>query len=245
KGMWSELASASSRTYYNVYGPTECTVDATLARITAEHAPHIGGPLANVRAYVLNERLSPAPVGVRGELYIGGAGVARGYLNRPELTRERFIDDPFVAGGRLYRTGDLARWRTDGRLEYLGRNDFQVKIRGFRIELGEIEAQLAKVAGVREVVVLARDSASEVHDSATEHATPDAPSPETATATEKRLVAYYTGDADVAALRAQAAQHLPSYMVPSAYVRLDAWPLTPNGKLDRRALPAPADDAYA
>ncbi|AIV67997.1 D-alanine--poly(phosphoribitol) ligase, subunit 1 [Burkholderia pseudomallei MSHR62] len=257
EGMWSELASASSRTYYNVYGPTECTVDATLARITAEHAPHIGGPLANVRAYVLNERLSPAPVGVRGELYIGGAGVARGYLNRPELTRERFIDDPFVAGGRLYRTGDLARWRTDGRLEYLGRNDFQVKIRGFRIELGEIEAQLAKVAGVREVVVLARDSASEVHDSATEHATPNAlsPSPETstataaatatATATEKRLVAYYKGDADVAALRAQAAQHLPSYMVPSAYVRLDAWPLTPNGKLDRRALPEPADDAYA
>ncbi|KGV20324.1 non-ribosomal peptide synthetase [Burkholderia pseudomallei] len=245
EGMWSELASVSSRTYYNVYGPTECTVDATLARITAEHAPHIGGPLANVRAYVLNERLSPAPVGVRGELYIGGAGVARGYLNRPELTRERFIDDPFVAGGRLYRTGDLACWRTDGRLEYLGRNDFQVKIRGFRIELGEIEAQLAKVTGVREVVVLARDSAAAVRDSATEHAAPDAPSPETATATEKRLVAYYTGDADVAALRAQAAQHLPSYMVPSAYVRLDAWPLTPNGKLDRRALPAPADDAYA
>ncbi|AHE30152.1 non-ribosomal peptide synthetase [Burkholderia pseudomallei] len=245
EGMWSELASASSRTYYNVYGPTECTVDATLARIKAEHAPHIGGPLANVRAYVLNERLSPAPVGVRGELYIGGAGVARGYLNRPELTRERFIDDPFVAGGRLYRTGDLARWRTDGRLEHLGRNDFQVKIRGFRIELGEIEAQLAKVAGVREVVVLARDSAAAVRDNATEHAAPDAPSPETATATEKRLVAYYKGDADVAALRAQAAQHLPSYMVPSAYVRLDAWPLTPNGKLDRRALPAPADDAYA
>ncbi|WP_438289008.1 non-ribosomal peptide synthase/polyketide synthase [Burkholderia pseudomallei] len=257
EGMWSELASVSSRTYYNVYGPTECTVDATLARITAEHAPHIGGPLANVRAYVLNERLSPAPVGVRGELYIGGAGVARGYLNRPELTRERFIDDPFVAGGRLYKTGDLARWRTDGSLEYLGRNDFQVKIRGFRIELGEIEAQLAKVAGVREVVVLARDSAAAVRDSATEHATPNAlsPSPETstataaatatATATEKRLVAYYKGDADVAALRAQAAQHLPSYMVPSAYVRLDAWPLTPNGKLDRRALPEPADDAYA
>ncbi|CAJ5034296.1 syringomycin synthetase [Burkholderia pseudomallei] len=241
EGMWSELASASSRTYYNVYGPTECTVDATLARITAEHAPHIGGPLANVRAYVLNERLSPAPVGVRGELYIGGAGVARGYLNRPELTRERFIDDPFVAGGRLYKTGDLARWRTDGSLEYLGRNDFQVKIRGFRIELGEIEAQLAKVTGGREVVVLARDSASEVRD----NATPNAPTPKSSSAPEKRLVAYYTGDADVVALRAQAAQHLPSYMVPSAYVRLDAWPLTPNGKLDRRALPAPADDAYA
>nr|WP_324294912.1 non-ribosomal peptide synthetase [Burkholderia pseudomallei] len=239
EGMWSELASASSRTYYNVYGPTECTVDATLARITAEHAPHIGGPLANVRAYVLNERLSPAPVGVRGELYIGGAGVARGYLNRPELTRERFIDDPFVAGGRLYRTGDLARWRTDGSLEYLGRNDFQVKIRGFRIELGEIEAQLAKVTGVREVVVLARDSAADTDQNADPNASA------TANSSEKRLVAYYTGDADVAALRAQAAQHLPSYMVPSAYVRLDAWPLTPNGKLDRRALPAPADDAYA
>nr|WP_324295144.1 non-ribosomal peptide synthetase [Burkholderia pseudomallei] len=239
EGMWSELASASSRTYYNVYGPTECTVDATLARITAEHAPHIGGPLANVRAYVLNERLSPAPVGVRGELYIGGAGVARGYLNRPELTRERFIDDPFVAGGRLYKTGDLARWRTDGSLEYLGRNDFQVKIRGFRIELGEIEAQLAKVTGVREVVVLARDSAADTDQNA------DLNASATANSSEKRLVAYYTGDADVVALRAQAAQHLPSYMVPSAYVRLDAWPLTPNGKLDRRALPAPADDAYA
>ncbi|WP_148038504.1 condensation domain-containing protein, partial [Burkholderia pseudomallei] len=167
----------------------------------------------------------PVPRGVAGELYIGGVQVARGYLNRPELTRERFVDDPFVAGGRLYKTGDLARWRTDGSLEYLGRNDFQVKIRGFRIELGEIEAQLAKVAGVRETVVLARDSGSP--------------------AGEKRLVAYYTGNADVAALREQATRHLPAYMVPSAYVRLDAWPLTPNGKLDRRALPAPADDAYA
>uniref|UniRef100_UPI000572803B non-ribosomal peptide synthetase n=1 Tax=Burkholderia pseudomallei TaxID=28450 RepID=UPI000572803B len=242
----------------NNYGPTEATVVATSGRLQpGEATPPIGRPIANTRVYVLDAWLRPAPIGVAGELYIGGVQVARGYLNRPELTRERFIDDPFVAGGRLYKTGDLARWRTDGRLEYLGRNDFQVKIRGFRIELGEIEAQLAKVTEVREVVVLARDSASEVHDSATEHATPNAlsPSPETSTATaaatatatapEKRLVAYYTGDADVVALRAQAAQHLPSYMVPSAYVRLDAWPLTPNGKLDRRALPAPADDAYA
>ncbi|AJX73764.1 D-alanine--poly(phosphoribitol) ligase, subunit 1 [Burkholderia pseudomallei MSHR2543] len=232
---------------FNTYGPTETTVSVTVHEVRGRHddANVIGRPIANTRVYVLDAWLRPAPIGVAGELYIGGVQVARGYLNRPELTRERFIDDPFVAGGRLYKTGDLARWRTDGRLEYLGRNDFQVKIRGFRIELGEIEAQLAKVAGGREVVVLARDSAAEVRDSATEHAAPDAPSPETATATEKRLVAYYTGDADVVALRAQAAQHLPSYMVPSAYVRLDAWPLTPNGKLDRRALPAPADDAYA
>ncbi|APF95483.1 non-ribosomal peptide synthetase [Burkholderia pseudomallei] len=244
----------------NNYGPTEATVVATSGRLQpGEATPPIGRPIANTRVYVLDAWLRPAPIGVAGELYIGGVQVARGYLNRPELTRERFIDDPFVAGGRLYKTGDLARWRTDGSLEYLGRNDFQVKIRGFRIELGEIEAQLAKVAGVREVVVLARDSAAAVHDSATEHATPNALSPSletstataaatataTATATEKRLVAYYKGDADVAALRAQAAQHLPSYMVPSAYVRLDAWPLTPNGKLDRRALPEPADDAYA
>ncbi|MBO7891183.1 amino acid adenylation domain-containing protein, partial [Burkholderia pseudomallei] len=246
----------------NMYGITETTVHVTYCALRAEDAMRLGASPIGVRIpdlqlYVLDARREPVPMGVTGELYVGGAGVARGYLNRPELTRERFIDDPFVAGGRLYKTGDLARWRTDGSLEYLGRNDFQVKIRGFRIELGEIEAQLAKVTGVREVVVLARDSASAVHDSATEHATPNAlsPSPETstataaatatATATEKRLVAYYTGDADVAALRAQAAQHLPSYMVPSAYVRLDAWPLTPNGKLDRRALPAPADDAYA
>ncbi|CAJ7270550.1 non-ribosomal peptide synthase [Burkholderia pseudomallei] len=244
---------------FNTYGPTETTVSVTVHEVRGRHddANVIGRPIANTRVYVLDAWLRPAPIGVAGELYIGGVQVARGYLNRPELTRERFIDDPFVAGGRLYKTGDLARWRTDGSLEYLGRNDFQVKIRGFRIELGEIEAQLAKVTGVREVVVLARDSAAAVHDSATEHATPNALSPSletstataaataTATATEKRLVAYYTGDADVAALRAQAAQHLPSYMVPSAYVRLDAWPLTPNGKLDRRALPAPADDAYA
>ncbi|QBI40280.1 amino acid adenylation domain-containing protein [Burkholderia pseudomallei] len=190
----------------NMYGITETTVHVTYCALRAEDAMRLGASPIGVRIpdlqlYVLDDRREPVPMGVTGELYVGGAGVARGYLNRPELTRERFIDDPFVAGGRLYKTGDLARWRADGRLEYLGRNDFQVKIRGFRIELGA--------------------------------------------ATEKRLVAYYTGDADVVALRAQAAQHLPSYMVPLAYVRLDAWPLTPNGKLDRRALPAPADDAYA
>ncbi|WP_122815216.1 non-ribosomal peptide synthetase, partial [Burkholderia pseudomallei] len=228
----------------NMYGITETTVHVTYYALRAEDAMRLGASPIGVRIpdlqlYVLDDRREPVPMGVTGELYVGGAGVARGYLNRPELTRERFIDDPFVAGGRLYRTGDLARWRTDGSLEYLGRNDFQVKIRGFRIELGEIEAQLAKMTEVREVVVLARDSAADTDQNA------DLNASATANSSEKRLVAYYTGDADVAALRAQAAQHLPSYMVPSAYVRLDAWPLTPNGKLDRRALPAPADDAYA
>ncbi|WP_122887930.1 non-ribosomal peptide synthetase, partial [Burkholderia pseudomallei] len=197
---------------FNTYGPTETTVSVTVHEVRGRHddANVIGRPIANTRVYVLDAWLRPAPIGVAGELYIGGVQVARGYLNRPELTRERFIDDPFVTGGRLYRTGDLARWRTDGSLEYLGRNDFQVKIRGFRIELGEIEAQLAKVTGVREVVVLARDSAADTDQNA------DLNASATANSSEKRLVAYYTGDADVAALRAQAAQHLPSYMVPSA-----------------------------
>ncbi|CAJ8474916.1 syringomycin synthetase [Burkholderia pseudomallei] len=227
---------------HNLYGPTEAAVDVTAWACDAEEggaSVPIGRPIANTRIYILDGYGQPVPRGVAGELYIGGVQVARGYLNRPELTRERFVDDPFVAGGRLYKTGDLARWRTDGSLEYLGRNDFQVKIRGFRIELGEIEAQLAKVAGVREAVVLAREAAPDTkrHAASNENSASNSG--------EKRLVAYYTGDADVVALRAQAAQHLPSYMVPSAYVRLDAWPLTPNGKLDRHALPAPADDAYA
>src|SRR6202041_200574 len=166
------------------------------------------------------------PIGVSGEIYIGGAGVARGYLNRPELTAERFVADPFSgeACARLYRTGDLGRWRPDGSIEYLGRNDHQVKIRGFRIELGEIESRLLNCPGLREAVVLARE---------------DQPG-------EKRLVAYFTGEPDipVATLRSHLADTLPDYMVPAAYVRLEALPLTPNGKLDRRALPAPEDDAY-
>jgi hypothetical protein len=194
----------------------------------------IGSAVANTQMYILDRQGEPAPVGVVGELYIGGVQVGRGYLNRPELTAERFIPDPFEPGGgsRMYKTGDLGRWTPEGTIEFLGRNDFQVKIRGFRIELGEIEARLAEHEAIREAVVLAREDAGE----------------------EKRLVAYYTcvqgddGEAEspeVEKLRRHMAAKLPEYMVPAAYVRLDTLPLTPNGKLDRRALPGPEEGAYA
>jgi len=178
--------------------------------------------------YILDERGEPVPVGVAGELYIGGAGVARGYLKRPELTAERFLPDPFTAraGARMYKSGDLGRWLPDGNIEFLGRNDHQVKIRGYRIELGEIEARLLEHTGVRETVVLARE---------------DTPG-------EKRLVAYYTasGEVEVAAevLRAHLSVTLPEHMVPAAYVRMERMPLTANGKLDRKALPTPGTDAF-
>ena len=218
----------------NEYGPTEATVVATalVVRGDADIAPSttylsIGRPIANTTAYLLDRYLQPVPVGVVGELYLGGDGVARGYLNRPELTGERFLPDPF--GGdpdaRIYRTGDLCRWLPDGTIDYIGRNDFQVKIRGFRIELGEIEAKLSEIEGIREAVVLARE---------------DVPG-------EKQLVAYYQRrDALTAeSLRQGLAGRLPAYMLPSAFVWLRAWPLTPNGKVDRKALPAPGEDAYA
>jgi acyl-CoA synthetase (AMP-forming)/AMP-acid ligase II/acyl carrier protein len=250
---------------YNLYGPTEAAVD-----VTAWSCPKdfdgsivpIGRPIANTQIYILDPLRQPVPLGAIGELYIGGTGVARGYLNRTELTRERFLPDPFFGrdelpliresrgtsvsgrtadeqelvstGARMYRTGDLARYLPDGNIEFLGRNDTQVKLRGFRIELGEIEARLRQCPGVKEAAVIAREDVAE----------------------DKRLVAYFTtvaqaqqegaesvsqqnGSTLISALRSELATHLPDYMVPSAFVKLPALPLTVSGKLNRRALPAP------
>jgi len=219
---------AGGRRLVNAYGPTETTVWASFHDCQADvpGAPPIGRPILNTRIYILDAHRQPTPVGVAGELYIGGASVARGYLNRPELTAERFVEDPFSkeSNARMYRTGDLGCWRADGTLQFLGRNDFQVKIRGFRIELGEIEARLRECPGVQEAVLLARE---------------DVPG-------DKRLVAYYTGaeGLKVEALRNYLDDQLPGHMVPAAFVRMDALPLSPNGKLDRKALPAPEGNAY-
>ncbi|UXV22066.1 amino acid adenylation domain-containing protein [Pseudomonas fluorescens] len=211
-----QFARAQRFELINNYGPTEATVVATSGKVEVGQPLHIGKPVANATVYLLDKQQRPVPLGVAGELYVGGKGVARGYLNRPELTAERFLQDPFNAG-RMYRTGDLARWLPDGTIEYLGRNDDQVKIRGVRIELGEIETQLNQLPGIQEAVVLVR---------------------------EDRLVAYFTENAQLDPLaiddiRAHLVAHLPDYMVPVAYVKLDALPLTANGKLDRKALPAP------
>jgi amino acid adenylation domain-containing protein len=218
----------------NVYGPAECSDDVTYHALTRRPDDHdtipIGRPTPNNQIYIVDAQLQPVPVGVAGEICVGGVGVGRGYLNNPEQTRSAFIDHPFAPGQRFYRTGDLGRYRADGVIEFLGRRDFQVKIRGFRIELGEIESRLARCAGVHEALVVARE---------------DQPG-------ERRLVAYYVPQdgaseaaLEAATLRAALTAQLPDYMVPSAYVALAALPLTPNGKLDRNALPAPEGAAYA
>ncbi len=212
---------------WNMYGPTETTVWSTLTRVEpGTEAIAIGRPIANTQVYIVDESMQPVPPGVPGELCIGGAGVALGYLNRPELTAEKFIADPYADGAaRLYKTGDLARWRRDGTLECLGRLDHQVKLRGFRIELGEIETQLCRHPSVRQAVVMVRE---------------DRPG-------DQRLAAYVVGmneDISVAALKAHLAETLPGYMLPSHIIVLTEFPLTPNGKVNRRALPAPADGIH-
>ncbi|MCA6113143.1 amino acid adenylation domain-containing protein, partial [Bradyrhizobium sp. CNPSo 4026] len=220
----------------NLYAPSETTTYSTWICMRRGEAvvETIGRPIANTKVYLLDGHGAPVPFGAVGELYMGGAGVARGYLNQPELTAERFIANPFVAGDRLYKTGDLARYLPDGNLAFLGRNDDQVKIRGFRIEPGEIAARLSEHALLREAVVVAQEDR----------------------AGETRLVGYVVCAPEAAsngldggelagALRAHLSARLPDYMVPSAFVRLARLPLTPNGKLDRKALPPPEDEAYA
>lgn len=228
QALWRRLAALPGTLAYNCYGPTECSVFATAAHIVGDTVT-IGSPLSNSRLYVLDPQGRPLPPGIVGEIHIGGAGVGRGYLDRPELTAQRFVADPFgeAPGARMYRSGDLGYWRADGSLMYIGRNDHQVKMRGFRIELGEIEARLCELPGVREAMVLARDT----------HGNGD-----------KRLVAYVLADADALdpiELRRRLSAVLPDYMLPAAFVNLPVWPLTINGKVDRGALPAPGDTALA
>ena len=218
-----------ARELWNLYGPTETTVYSALCRVQPGEGPIIvGRPVDNTRIHIVDRHMQLQPVGVPGELLIGGDGLAAGYRARPDLTAEKFIPDPFSADpqARLYRTGDLAFWRTDGTVQVIGRIDHQVKLRGFRIELGEIETVLAQYPGMTQVVVHCRE---------------DRPG-------DQRLVAYFTQDgirATDAELRTHLKSALPDYMVPSAFVGLDGFPLTPNGKVDRRALPAPEAAAGA
>ncbi len=228
--LWAQLAQSPVTRFYNMYGPTECTVDATIGLIAPGHeGPDIGRAIANTQVYLLDAHGQPVPLGAVGELHVGGLGVARGYWRREALSAERFVRDPFSTDpqARLYKTGDLGRYLADGRLQYVGRNDFQIKVRGFRIEPGEIEARLRACTGVRDAVVLARE---------------DRPG-------DQRLVAYVVPqggtDLSAAALREPLAAVLPDYMVPAAFVVVEAFPLTPNGKLDRRALPAPGAQSLA
>jgi hypothetical protein len=213
-----EFAGITQATLTNMYGPTETTIWSSVEHADGtDSTVNIGLPLANQQMFVLDEDRQPVGIGQEGELWIGGEGVTRGYWNRPELTAERFVDNPF-GPGRMYRTGDLVRRRADGRLDFVGRADHQVKLRGFRIELGEIESVLEAQPGVTQAVVMARE---------------DTPG-------DVRLVGYYSGVAqDEAKLKSAMSAHLPGFMVPGQFLRLETFPLTPNKKVDRKALPAP------
>ncbi|MDZ7269872.1 MAG: amino acid adenylation domain-containing protein [candidate division KSB1 bacterium] len=226
--FWRRHAPATL--LFNEYGPTETVVGCVVYCVPPDwpgsEAVPIGRAIPNTRVYVLDSHLQPVPIGVPGELYIGGAGVARGYLNRPDLTAERFVPDPFCSepGARMYKTGDLVRYLASGEMEYLGRRDDQVKIRGYRIELGEVEAVLAKHPGLREAAVVAHTGAGG----------------------ERRLVAYVVPAGEAAPTAAQLREflraELPEYMIPASFITLAALPLTPNGKVDRRSLPAPGEN---
>ncbi|KPV61396.1 hypothetical protein QJ48_00270 [Paenibacillus sp. A3] len=228
RSVWATFGEQVNLT--NVYGPTECTVDSTIfevepERVAALDTVPIGRPMPNQTVWILDAQQRLLPVGVAGEIYIGGAGVARGYNRHPELTAEKFMPNPYAAGERMYKTGDLARWLPDGTIEYLGRIDHQVKIRGYRIELGEVEAQMRKTESVHEAVVIAREDE----------------------AGQKQLCAYVVADRELAIveLRKALSQTLPEYMIPSYFVQLPQLPLTPNGKVDRKALPAPKESMAA
>ncbi len=214
---------------WNLYGPTETTIWSTLYQVSPNesrgisHTVPIGRPIANTQIYILDSNLEPLPLGVIGDLYIGGDGLSRGYRNRPELTAERFISNPFDPSSMMYKTGDLARYLPNGKLEFFGRGDQQVKVRGFRIETGEVEAALAQHPSVRQAVVVAWKERS----------------------SDASLVAYLVAapgedEADPGQLREFLRSKLPEYMLPSMFVQLESLPLTPNGKVDRKALPAPA-----
>jgi amino acid adenylation domain-containing protein len=229
EALSAELARQLARScgsVWNMYGPTETTIWSSLYKVEGkdEKLVPIGKPIANTTFYVLDSTNQPVEFGTEGELYIGGEGLARGYFQRSEMTAEKFIPDPFspTPNARMYRTGDLARYRNDGNLEFLGRIDHQVKIRGFRIELGEIEAVLEQYSGIQQAVVIARE---------------DTPG-------NKRLVAYYIPQDLAVTAKSKLRQHigakLPDYMIPSAFVEISKFPLTPNGKVDRKALPAPS-----
>ncbi len=225
---WSALPHLE---IWNIYGPTEATANASAGKIGSGDEVTIGRPIANATIHILNSLLRPVAIGVRGDVYIGGAGVARGYLNRPELTAERFLPDPFsgVPGARMYKTGDRARYRPDGTIAFLGRGDNQVKIHGFRIELEEIEAALVQHRGVIDVLVAAHEVSADE--------TPSSPH------IEKQLVAYVVAELEpgptTTELRNFLKERLPEHMIPAVFVTLDALPLMPNGKVDRRALRAP------